>query len=151
MTLTAPVNLADLVAHTLPRLHALTDAQASAKASPAVWSAKEILGHLIDSGVNNHARFVRASVQDSLELPGYAQNDWVSAGAYGARAWADLVALWAAYQLQVAQVIAHLPPPALAHTVRVGGGEAVTLGFLTTDYVAHQVHHLNQIWERTGA
>ncbi|THF68291.1 DinB family protein [Deinococcus sp. Arct2-2] len=145
------MTLTDLVAHTLPRLQALTDAQASAKAAPDVWSAKEVLGHLIDSGVNNHARFVRASVRDGLELPGYAQNDWVAAGAYGARAWADLVSLWAAYQLQLAHIIAHLPPPALARTVRVGGGEAVTLGFLAEDYVAHQMHHLNQIWERTGA
>ena len=145
------MTLTDLVAHTLPRLQALTDAQASAKAAPDVWSAKEILGHLIDSGVNNHARFVRVSEQSGLELPGYAQNEWVAAGGYGARAWADLVSLWAAYQLQLAHVIALLPPPSLAHTVRVGGGKAVTLEFLTTDYVAHQQHHLNQLWERTGA
>ena len=38
------------------------------------WSRKEVLGHLIDSASNNHQRFVRAVLQDSLEFPAYDQN-----------------------------------------------------------------------------
>jgi hypothetical protein len=38
------------------------------------WSRKQVMGHLIDSASNNHQRFVRASLQDSLEFPGYDQN-----------------------------------------------------------------------------
>lgn len=141
--------LRDVVGQNLPRLQALTEAQASRHTAAGVWSAKQVLGHLIDSGVNNHARFVRASAEDGLSLPGYDQEAWVAAGGYQQQAWADVLTLWAAYQTQLAQVIERLPPASLTHALSVGG-EQVTLAFLTTDYVRHQLHHLAQIWERTG-
>jgi len=43
---------------------------------PGGWSRRQLLGHLIDSASNNHQRFVRASLQDSLEFPAYDQNGW---------------------------------------------------------------------------
>lgn len=142
--------LAQVIAEHLPYLQTLSEAQAARKPFPDVWSAKEILGHLIDSGVNNHARFVRAALQDGLELPAYDQNDWVSIGGWQQREWAELVALWAGYQRQIAHVIAHLPPASLAHTLRIGDGEHLTLGFVAQDYVQHQLHHLAQLRERVG-
>ena len=42
--------------------------------APGRWSAKELVGHLIDSASNNHQRFVRARWQDDLVFPGYAQD-----------------------------------------------------------------------------
>ncbi|CAM3567781.1 DinB family protein [Deinococcus frigens] len=143
--------LAEVVAEALPRLRALPEGQTARKLVPDVWSAKQILGHLIDSGVNNHARFVRASAEAGLSLPGYDQNTWVALGGYQERSWTEMVALWEAYQLQVAHVIAHSPPASLAHTLNIGGGASVTLEFVAQDYVAHQLHHLAQVWERTEA
>ncbi|PTA68807.1 DinB family protein [Deinococcus arcticus] len=143
-------SLSAAVAQHLPLLSALTEAQAAHMPAPGVWSAREILGHLLDSGVNNHARFVRVSAEDGLSLPGYDQTLWVQRGGYTARPWAELVALWAAYQEQLAHLIEALPPASLSHTVRIGGGEPVTLRCLTEDYVAHQLHHLAQIPGRVG-
>ena len=37
------------------------------------WSRKQVIGHLIDSASNNHQRFVRAMLANSLEFPGYDQ------------------------------------------------------------------------------
>ncbi|GAA5534654.1 DinB family protein [Deinococcus aluminii] len=142
--------LSEVVNAALPGLQALTEAQASRKPAPDVWSAKEILGHLIDSGVNNHGRFVRASVQDGLALPGYDQKAWVRMGGWQERPWSEILALWQAYQTHLAQAIARLPPASLAHTLRVGEGEPVTLGFVAEDYVEHQRHHLAQLWERVS-
>ena len=143
--------LREVVIQSLPRLQAISEEQASRQPAPDVWSAKQVLGHLIDSGVNNHARFVRAGVEDGLELPGYAQNDWVRIGGYQERGWAEVLALWQAYQLHIAQVIEQLPPASLNHTLSIGGGESVTLAFVASDYARHQLHHLAQVWERTGA
>ncbi|GGR01635.1 DinB family protein [Deinococcus ruber] len=143
--------LREVVLDALPRLEALSEERAARQPAPAVWSAKQVLGHLIDSGVNNHVRFVRASVEDGLRLPGYAQNDWVQIGGYQERPWAEVVALWQAYQLQLAHLIEHLPPDSLHHTLSIGGGDPVTLEFVAADYVRHQLHHLAQVWERTGA
>ena len=140
--------LADVVHQPLPRLRAIPEERAAHTPAPQVWSAKQVIGHLIDSGVNNHARFVRASVQSGLDLPGYDQDAWVRLGGWQQRGWAEILALWAVYQEQLAHVIARLPPESLGHTLSIGGGEPVTLAWLTEDYVRHQLHHLAQIWER---
>jgi DinB superfamily len=140
--------LAEVVTQALPRLRAISEERASRQPASEVWSAKQIVGHLIDSGVNNHARFVRAGAQDSLSLPGYDQNAWMSAGGWQERPWTDLVTLWAAYQTQIVHVIGGLSGPQRAHTLSIGGGEPITLDFVATDYVRHQLHHLAQLWER---
>ena len=140
--------LSDVVEQALPRLRAVSEAAASRRPAPEVWSARQVVGHLIDSGVNNHARFVRAGAENGLSLPGYDQNAWVAAGGWQQRPWTEVVTLWAAYQTQLAHVIGGLTPEQRAHTLSIGGGEAVTLGFVATDYVRHQLHHLAQVWER---
>jgi hypothetical protein len=40
------------------RLLAITEESAAKRPSPELWRKKEILGHLIDSALNNHQRFV---------------------------------------------------------------------------------------------
>ncbi|WP_424950945.1 DinB family protein [Deinococcus sp.] len=139
--------LADVIGQAMPRLKAISEERAARRPGAEVWSAKQVLGHLIDSGVNNHARFVRAGAEDALSLPGYDQNAWVAAGGYAQRPWDELVALWAAYQRQIAHVIGGLSEVQRARTLSIGG-EAVTLGFVADDYSRHQLHHLGQVWER---
>jgi hypothetical protein len=109
------------------------------------WSRRQVMGHLIDSASNNHQRFVRASLQDSLEFPGYDQNGWARVQAAEEADWSLLVALWAKYNRYLAHVIAHLPTAKLEVPVRVGQDEPVTLKFLAEDYLRHMVHHLGQI------
>ena len=109
------------------------------------WSRKQVLGHLIDSASNNHQRFVRASLQGSLEFPGYEQDALVRLQAIQEAPWLALVALWVAYNRFLAHVIAHLPADKLEAPCRIGAGQPVTLRFLVEDYVAHLLHHLRQI------
>jgi len=109
------------------------------------WSRRQVMGHLIDSASNNHQRFVRASLQDSLEFPAYDQNGWARVQAAEEADWSLLVALWANYNRYLAHVIAHLPPAKLEVPCRIGQSEPVTLKFLAEDYLRHMVHHLRQI------
>jgi hypothetical protein len=109
------------------------------------WSRKEVIGHLIDSASNNHQRFVRATLQESLDFPGYEQDGCVRVQAPQEADWELLVSLWAAYNRYLAHVIAHLPESKLGTACRIGSGEAVTLDFLAKDYLRHLVHHLRQI------
>ena len=44
----------------VPRLLEIQDTAAGGRPAPGKWPPKEIIGHLIDSAVNNQARFVRA-------------------------------------------------------------------------------------------
>lgn len=109
------------------------------------WSRRQVIGHMIDSASNNHQRFVRASLQDSLDFPGYDQNGWSRVQSVEKADWRLLVALWANYNRFLAHVIAHLPADKLNVMVRIGQNDPVTLQFLTEDYLRHLLHHLRQI------
>jgi len=113
------------------------------------WSRKQVLGHLIDSASNNHQRFVRASLQGSLEFPRYDQDGCVHVQAVQSAPWPLLVTLWTNYNLYLAHVIAHLPASKLEAPCRIGEDEVVTLRFLAEDYLIHLLHHLGQIGATT--
>ena len=122
------------------------------------WSAKQILGHLIDSATNNHARFVLAQIKDDLVFPGYDQNNWVEVQHYQQASWSRLVDLWRAYNLHLLHVMSMTPADRLsrrcsAHSFNqiafetVAESEPATLEYLMKDYVVHLKHHLGQIFE----
>jgi DinB superfamily len=120
------------------------------------WSSKQILGHLIDSAANNHARFVLGQMKNDLLFPGYDQNQWVQLQHYQQASWPQLVELWRAYNLHLQHVMATASPEKLQQTRRqhsletiafhaVSDTEPTTLEYLMKDYVAHLKHHLHQI------
>jgi DinB superfamily len=116
------------------------------------WTPKELLGHLIDSAVNNHQRFVRAQIpahlnNGVLELDGYAQNDWVAVNHYATRDWGELLELWDAMNTHILHLMDNVDPSKLQTHVKISGGEPITLEALMVDYVGHQKHHLAQILE----
>jgi hypothetical protein len=123
------------------------------------WSAKQILGHLIDSATNNHARFVLAQIKDDLVFPGYDQNNWVEIQHYQQASWSRLVDLWRAYNLHLLHVMSTTPADKLnrrcaAHSFQhiafetVKESEPATLEYLMKDYVVHLKHHLSQILDK---
>ena len=95
-------------------LLAYSDADAARPLAPGKWSRKEIIGHLIDSAANNHARFVRAQLQADLVFDGYDQAGWVEVQRYRDRPWTDLVSLWQTYNLHIASVMETADAAALA-------------------------------------
>jgi hypothetical protein len=128
-----------------PVLRRISDQDSTPPALPGGWSRKQLLGHLIDSASNNHQRFVRASLQDSLEFPGYDQAGNIRVQFVQEADWSLLISLWASYNRYIAHILAHLSPSKLETPCRIGSGEPVTLAYIATDYLAHLVHHLNQI------
>ncbi len=117
----------------------------AAKPGPAEWSKKEILGHLIDSAANNHQRFVRAAYNAAAAFPLYDQIAWVQIQQYQESDWGGLVALWAAYNRHLSDVIERLPQAALSAPCNIGQEEPATLEFVARDYVRHLRHHVDQL------
>lgn len=138
------------------RLRGMSEDEAGARSEPGVWSAKETVGHLIDSAANNHQRFVRAQFVDDLLFPGYVQDEWIAAQHYQDASWPQLVELWRLYNLHLLHVVSRIPPDELTRPRRphsldkiafrlLDKDEAATLEYLIRDYVVHLKHHLNQI------
>ncbi len=152
--------------HTLdtatPRLLEISEAESSKPRAEAHWSSKQIIGHLIDSAANNHARFVLGQLKNDLVFPGYDQDGWVATNHYQEAPWSQLVDLWRAYNLHLHHVMSHaatekLNAPCTLHTLQeiafktVPQTEPVTLEYLMKDYVDHLQHHLDQIFSGNQA
>ena len=88
------------------RLRAINEGDAARQAGTA-WSAKQTLGHLIDSAANNHGRFVVAQMKDDLIFPGYEQDSWVDIQNYQEASWPQLVDLWTAYNRHLVHVMSY--------------------------------------------
>ena len=151
-------DLADRLARTLagelPRLRAIPDGPATAvpnRPTGVGWSQREEIGHLIDSAINNHVRFVRAALEPSYEGPTYAQEGWVAVHRYRETPWPDLVEAWRAHNEILLPLIGGIPDAKLATPCRVGDGAPATLGFLIDDYVLHMQHHLDNVLRRVPA
>ena len=146
------------IEHASARLLLIADLESEARRGAGKWSSKEILGHLIDSAANNHARFVTAQCKDDLIFPGYDQKAWVALQHYQQESWHALVALWKAYNLHLLHVVSSVPEGKLMQPNRrhnldciawkaVDKNEPTTLEYLFRDYIEHMKHHLRQILE----
>jgi hypothetical protein len=138
-------DLGSLLGQTVPGLEAIGEEGSLQTRGPGTWSRKQILGHLVDSALNNVQRFVRAQDGSELSLPDYDQPGWVRASGYQDRPWPDLVALWTVLNVHLAHVIARIPSEALATPCRIGDSRPMTLEFVVRDYMRHLRHHLEQI------
>lgn len=138
------------------RLLAMSEQECEVRREAGKWSAKEILGHLIDSAANNHPRFVTAQLKDDLIFEGYDQEAWVDRQRYHQSSWLELVTLWKAYNLHLLHVITSIPDDKLTRSCNrhslnkiawkiVGESEPATLEYLILDYIDHMKHHLRQI------
>jgi hypothetical protein len=139
-----------------PALLALGDASTARRPAPGKWSAREIVGHLIDSASNNHRRFVMAPTGAHLVFEGYDPDAWVAAGRYQEAPWPELVTLWAAFNRHLARVMAavaldDLIRPRARHNLHelawqpIPQDRPATLDEFMRDYVGHLQHHLRQV------
>jgi hypothetical protein len=144
------------------RLSVISEHQAQVSPAEGKWSAKQIIGHLIDSASNNHQRFVRGQFTDDLVFPGYEQETWVAVQHYDDEPWLLLVDFWRLYNLHLIHVMANVPEEVLTklrhpHSLKriawktVSEDEPVTLEYFMQDYVAHLRHHLDQIFTLLSA
>lgn len=139
------------------RMLSMTEEESARPRGEGKWSAKEVVGHLIDSASNNHQRFVRAQFTDNLVFPRYEQEEWVRAQGYRDEPWPLLVSLWRSFNLHLAHVMERAPEASrLAgrgeHNlhqigwIRIGENEPATLEYLMRDYIGHLKNHLRQIF-----
>ncbi len=137
-----------IVDETRSNLHLFTDEQMRSKANPKKWSKIEILGHLIDSAVNNLQRFSEIPfMKDDYIFKSYSQDNLVKHNYYQESDQNQIVDFWSLINHQIAYLIQHIPNESLKLSVSLTDGSSVSLEFLIEDYITHLKHHLQQIFK----
>jgi hypothetical protein len=113
------------------------------KPSPAKWSKKEELGHLVDSAQNNLRRFIEGQYQQQPPVIVYNQDEWVKMNDYQHQPIGDIIELWRLLNLQIRTILANMPADKYDNTcIR---RESHTLEWLADDYNKHLLYHLHKI------
>lgn len=116
------------------------------KSSETKWSKKEILGHLIDSALNNLQRFTEIQYAEKpYPVRPYNQDELVKANHYQERESAELLALWSGLNKQIAFIMQHQTEETFAFSLLLPDKTVSDLRFLMTDYIHHLQHHLIEI------
>lgn len=148
--------LTSIIERTASQLTGVSDAELSHKDRPDKWSKKEILGHLIDSAINNHRRFKQFLHQEHLVFDGYNQDNEVVMNDYQNRPLQEIIALWSGMNQQIIQILKAIPDERFTkrytqhnyHRIgfkRVPETEASSIQYLIQDYLGHMEHHLAQM------
>ena len=118
----------------------------SEKITPKKWSKKEILGHLIDSGINNLQRFTEIPFENSpYKIRKYNQDQLVEINRYQEASVDELVTFWLAINTRILQLMKHQTTTSLNAPVDIGESQLSDLRFLIHDYVDHLEYHLKQV------
>lgn len=129
----------------------------ASKPSQDKWSGKEILGHLIDSAIVNHQRFVNGmSSEDALKFGSYDQDQCVQINAYQDRKSYEVLNTWICLNHHMALLLEkiegqprfELPREHNFEVIgfnRVSSDQSSSLSYLVWDYLAHIEHHILQI------
>jgi hypothetical protein len=142
---TAPAKLRASLKMAHYRLLRVRGYEAGLRVRPGGWTRKQILGHLLDSAINNHYRLARAVLEDGYRGPGYDQDGWNRIHAYGDLEWHTLVNLWEAHNRLLEHLVEQIPPSSYQFTCQLEGMPPTTIQGLIADYVTHLEHHVDQI------
>lgn len=130
------------------RYHSFSEDELTTKPAPGKWSKKEILGHLIDSAINNLKRFTEIQfAEQPYFIQSYKQNELVLVNNYQHLPLEHLLQLWQSLNQQIVYVIENITTEKLNYKVdpQYDNHEMKTLGWIICDYVAHMEHHFKQL------
>ncbi|SCY09954.1 DinB family protein [Flavobacterium caeni] len=110
------------------------------------WSRKQILGHLIDSALNNWQRFTEIGNKPQPYIyREYHQSELVKINDYQNKDTTELLRLWVLMNRQIIRVIENQTEETLNLKVQFTDGTMQDLRFIMTDYPEHMAHHVKQI------
>ncbi len=131
------------------KIKQLSEEELLSKAAENKWSKKEILGHLIDSAVNNLKRFTDIQFSNQpYTIISYNQTELVIVNDYQNLPLDHLLELWQSLNRQIVFVVKRIPAEKLSYSVdpQYENKEIKTMSWVICDYVAHMEHHFRQVF-----
>lgn len=130
----------------------LTEEQITKTRNSQKRNIKQILGHLVDSSVNNHHRIVRLQYVKRLSFPDYQpdNNAWIHIQNYENRDWEILVQFWKGYGLHISHIINQVNEKNLDNLWTDGFIKPISLEDIILGFPEHFELHLNEIKELIG-
>ena len=123
-----------------------SESELAQKPSPEKWSKKEILGHLVDSGINNLQRFTEIQFENKpYKIRKYNQDELVKANDYQNAELEEVVNFWLAINRRILYLMKQQTDDTLNYEIVLDSGDISDLKFLIEDYVDHLEHHLKQL------
>lgn len=116
------------------------------KPSETKWSKKEILGHLIDSAINNLQRFTEIQYAEKpFTIRMYPQDELVKANDYQNKNILDLLHLLIELNKHIVYLINNQTEETLKYEIILPNQAIKNLQWLIEDYFNHFYHHIKQI------
>jgi hypothetical protein len=113
---------------------------------PGKWSRKQILGHLIDSAINNLTRFTEIGYQPHPYMyREYNQAELVKVNNYQEMPTSELLQLWLSLNKQIARIMASATDERLNLKIQFTDDSVSDLRYIMHDYPEHLEHHMKQI------
>jgi hypothetical protein len=123
-----------------------SESEMNQKISVEKWSKKEILGHLIDSGINNLQRFTEIQFENKpYRIRKYNQDELVKANDYQNSETKEIVGFWNSINNRILNLIKKQTEKTLNYKIELEKDNTSDLRFLMKDYVEHLEYHLKQI------
>lgn len=136
-----------LVDSAYPKFSEISEDQWRYKPSPGKWSKIEILGHLVDSALNNLQRFTEINFSEKpYRVRSYDQDKLVAVNHYQHQPVAEVIELWVALNKQISYIMSKQNHQALKYAVKLPQGQLKDLNWLMEDYMVHLKHHLKQLF-----
>ena len=139
--------LRDQIGETVAFLGSLPEAKGDHRYEPGKWSVKEVIGHLIDSERVFSYRALRFARRDETPLPGFEQDDYVPAGAFGKRTLRDLADEFRTVREATLLLYRHLDEEALSRS-GIASENRMSVRALAWCIAGHERHHIQVIRER---
>ena len=139
--------LDELLLKTKEYISKSSDTELSFKANPEKWSKKEIIGHLIDSGINNTLRFTAVLIEkEPYRIRPMKQVELVKVNDYQNSDIKELLVLLLSINIRIKKLMHLQDTQTLATRIELyTKGNMSDLRYLMEDYVEHFEHHVNQI------
>ena len=134
-------------AETRALLGGLTEEQGGARYAPGKWSAKELIGHLIDTERIFTYRLLRIARGDRTPIEGYDQDPYVANSNAGARTVRSLADEFGHVRAATLALVRGLDDEAWSRS-GVANENEVSARALAHIIAGHEAHHVNILRER---